>query len=309
MKRTAIACCLVALAGALVVLSPPSGAGTGTTVSVLHGIGPAPSTVDVFVGGTDATEWDLLLDGFEYGELVDIGQLPGGGYNILICTSVDSPPDSVTECPTEDEGGAAVARAAVNGNFGTNIDIPASGNVTVVAAYAGLDEPASGRPTVTVFENDVDCYDEGQGRLGARHAAAAPDVDVLITAEPGPITVSDVAFGEGADADLDAGPATMEIVLASDDSNVLGPEDTPVVEGQLKIEYVVGNPQQQADFALLEQLIDLEPCPVDTTTTTTESTTTTSTTEPEETTTTTTRPTPSPSPVPSPQAYTPTFTG
>jgi len=305
MKRTAIACCLVALAGALVVVASPSGAGaTGATVSVLHGIGPAPSTVDVFVGGTDATEWDLLLEGLEYSELVDIGQLPGGGYNILICEAVPGPPDTITECPVV--GGGAVARAAVNGNFGTNIEIPASGNVTVVAAYAGLDEPAPGRPTVTVFENDVDCYDAGQGRLGARHAAAAPDVDVLITAEPGPITISDVAFGEGLDADLDAGPATMEIVLASDDSNVLGPDDTPVVEGQLKIEYVVGNPQFEAGFALLEQLIDLEPCAVDTTTTTTESTTT-STTEPDETTTTTS--TTIPAPVPSPQPLTPVYTG
>jgi serine protease inhibitor ecotin len=305
MKRTAIACCLVALAGALVVVASPSGAGSaGTTVAVLHGLGPAPSTVDVYVGETDATEWDLLLEGLNYSELVEVGPLAGGGYNILLCNAVAGPAETITECPGMD---GTVVKAAVNGNFGTNIEIPASGNVTVVAAYSGPDGPAAGRPTVTVFENDVDCYEAGQGRLGARHAAAAPDVDVRITAEPGPITISDVAFGEGLDADLDTGPASMEVVLASDESNVLGPTDTPVVEGQLKIEYVVGNPQFEAGFALLEQLIDLEPCRVETTTTTTESTTTTSTTEPEETTTTTS--TTIPAPVPSPQPLTPVYTG
>lgn len=297
MKRSA-ALVVSMLIGALLVAAVPSGAGiSGPDVFVLHGLGPAPTTVDIYAGGTDATEWGLMLEAVDYTDLADVGTLPPGGHNILICNAVTDPDPTVTSCP---EG-------AQNGNFGTNITLPSSGSVTIVAAYAGLDEPAAGRPTVVVFENDISCFDPGQGRLGARHAAAAPDVDVLITAEPGPITVSDVAFGEGVDADLDTGPATMEIVLSSDDSNVLGPAATPVPDGALRIEYVVGNPQQDAQFELLEQVIDLDPCPVDTTTTTTSttSTSTTTTTEPDETTTTTAPPA-QPAPI---VPAVPTFTG
>ena len=60
-----------------------------------------------------------------------------------------------------------------------NADLPAGGNVTLVAH---LD--ASGKPTITPFVNDVSSVPAGQARLVVRHTAAAPAVDVLAGGTP-----------------------------------------------------------------------------------------------------------------------------
>jgi hypothetical protein len=286
MKRVFVLVATAAVIAGLAFLPSGAGAGGGANVTVLHGIGPAPSTVDIYLGATDATEWDLLLEAVDYGQSADLGVVPAGGYNVLICAAVTDPAATVSSCP---EG-------AVNGNSGTNAEVPASGDVTLVAAYAGPDEPAAGRPTVVAFVNDVDCYEAGDGRLGARHAATAPAVNILVGGDP---VLEDVVFGQGADLTVPAGDYEVEIQLASDDSTVLGPTTVTVNEGELLVLYAVGNPQQDANFDVLTTTHQLEPCPVETTTTT----------APEETTTTSTTAPPVAPPPAQPQAQPATFTG
>lgn len=260
MKRVIAAAMGTLLLAALAFLSSSADAGGGATVSVLHGIGPAPQTVDIYLGPTDATEWDLLLESVDYGDLAELGTVPGGGYNVLICTDEPGPADDpITGCVEP----ASPARFAVNGNFGTNITIPDSGNVTIVASYS---DPEFGRPTVQVFENDVSCYEAGDGRLGARHAATLDPVDVLVDGE---VVLDGVAWGEGADLDVPAGDYEVEIQLDADNSTVLGPTTVTVEEGQLLVLYAVGNIQFDANPDVLTQTIDLDPCPVETTTTST----------------------------------------
>jgi hypothetical protein len=283
MRRALVPAAVAVVIAAAAFLPSGAGAGGGANVTVLHGIGPAPSTVDVYLGGTDATEWDLLLPAVDYGQSADLGVVPTGGYNVLICLADESPAETIESCPT----------SAVNGNGGTNVDVPASGDVTLVAAYAGPDEPAPGRPTVVAFVNDVSCYQPGEGRLGARHAAAAPAVDILVDGDP---VLEDVVWGVGADLPVPAGDHEVEVRLASDGTTVLGPTTVSVAEGELLVLYAVGNPQFEAAFDVLTTTTALEACPVETTTTT----------EPGETTTTSIPPTPAPpaSPQPAPATFT-----
>jgi hypothetical protein len=282
-NRTLSALAVGALLLAVMIFAAgPSDAGeaAGAEVSVLHGIGPAPSTVDIYLGPADATEWDLLLADVSYGDLAALGTVAAGNYNALVCNAVAPPEETIAAC----------AAGAVNGNTGTNFVVPASGSITLVAAYSGPDTATAGRPTVVGYTNDVSCVDEGDGRLGARHAATAPAVDVLVD---GTVVLADVVWGAGADLTVPAGTYEVEIQLSSDGTTVLGPVDVDVAEQELLVLYAVGNPQFEAAFDVLVQSIELPACP------------------PPPTTTTTTAPpvTPEPATPAVPVTATPTFTG
>jgi Domain of unknown function (DUF4397) len=260
MKRLIVGA-VVVLAAAFFAGAPTSGAGvSATTVNLLHGVGPGPDTVDVYVApGVGPSEWDLLADDVDYTDFLNTGDADAGDYNFLVCTAVAAPLDTITGCA---DNGAS----SVNGNFGTDVTIPAVDSVTVVIAYAGLDEAVAGRPTVVVFEDDLDCVATDEtGRLAINHAAALSDVNVLVD---GTEEFSDVAFGEGGDLDLAAGSYDVEITNSSDDSSVV--DDSATVEGATStVLYAVGNPQFDAPFELLAVNFPLDGCDQPTTTTTT----------------------------------------
>lgn len=259
-------------------------AGGGAEVTVIHGIGPGSNPVDVYVDGA------LVLEDVQFEDQASIGTVPAGTYNVQLCNHVGAAVDPLP--------GAGCPNGAVNSNVGSDVTVPAGAeNVTLVAAYAGPDEPAAGRPTVAAFVNDVACYEAGDARVSATHAAFAPPVDVLAD---GSALFEDLAFGENQTADVPADSYDVLVELASDGTDVLDLGSVALAEGVNTNAIVVGNPQQDANYSVIVQTIELEPCPVDTTTTTTSTTSTTTTTI---VTTTTTQP-----PV-QPQRLTPTYTG
>lgn len=251
----------VALAVGLVPLAD-AGAGTipegGPGITIVHGIGPGPAAVDIYLGETDATEWDLVLAGFEYGE-VETADLPAGGYNVLICTAAADPGETITACA---DNGAM----AVNGNSGTNVDVEAGVSELWVAAYG---DPEFGRPVVIAFPIDLSCVEPtADARATAVHAATAPPVDVLaapVGADPAPI-VEDLAWGELAAIDVPAGEYDVAVELT---------DGTPVLDATVPLDarfntaaIVVGNPQFEASFQPLVVRFPLEECVVPTTQTT-----------------------------------------
>jgi hypothetical protein len=260
MRRTMmiVGAVVTVLVGSMAGVSP-AGAGGGAAVTVVHGIGPAPSAVDVYIGETDATEWDSVdaLDGIEYGESVDLGDLPAGGYNLLICTAAVVQVQTITSCA--DNG-----QQTVNGNSGSNVDLVAGVPEMWIAAYG---EPGFGRPVVLEIEPDLACVEaDANARVQAVHAATADPVNVLAD---GTEVIADLAHGESAALDVPSAAYDIEVELAADDSPVLavnGFTPSPLVNTAV---IVVGNPQFDADFDVVTATFDLAACPVVTTTTTT----------------------------------------
>jgi hypothetical protein len=251
----------IALAAVIAIvasLAPAAIASAGGTaaVTVVHGIGPAPQPVDVYVGGTDATEWDLAIGGLEFGESVDAGELPAGGYNVLICTEAgDSPLETITACT---DNGAQ----SVNGNFGTNVDLAAGVPEIWLAAYG---DPEFGRPTVLEVEPDLSCVEaDADARATAVHAATAPEVNVLVDGDE---VVSDLAYSESAALDVPAGQYDVAVELTTGDP-VLDLTDVELAAETNTVVFVVGNPQFDAPFEVVTTTFPLEPCDVPTTTTT-----------------------------------------
>jgi hypothetical protein len=248
---------LVAAAGLLVAVAPATNVSAGGTadLTVVHGIGPAPQTVDVYVGPTDATEWDLAIAGLEFGESVDAGALPAGGYNVLICTEADGDPLETISACTENDA------QAVNGNSGTNVDLAAGVPEIWVAAYG---DPSIGRPTVLEVEPDLDCVEaDADARVTAVHAATAPAVNVL--ADDAEV-ISDLAYSEFVALDVPAGSYDLAVELTTGDPVL----DLPGVElpaDTNTVVFVVGNPQFDAPFGVVTTDFPLEPCDVPTTTT------------------------------------------
>ncbi|MEO5900912.1 MAG: DUF4397 domain-containing protein [Ilumatobacteraceae bacterium] len=145
------------LAGMLLAAWPVSSAGAApaATVSLMHGIPGAP--VDVVVDGA------VVIPGFQPGTMQDISQFAG---------------QTLKNVEVRAAGTATVVIGPI-----PSLAVPASGNWTVIAH---LD--ASGKPTLTPFENDTSSLAAGQGRLIVRHTAAAPAVDVVLADGTRPFT-------------------------------------------------------------------------------------------------------------------------
>jgi hypothetical protein len=251
----------IALAAAVAIvasLAPSAIASAGGTadVTVVHGIGPAPQPVDVYVGGTDATEWDLAIADLQFGESVDAGALPAGGYNVLICAPASGAPlETITACIDNEA-------QAVNGNSGTNVDLAAGVPEMWVAAYG---DPEFGRPGVLEVEPDLSCVEaDADARATAVHAATAPEVNVLVDGDE---VVSDLAYSESAALDVPAGAYDIAVELTTGDP-VLDLTDVDLAAETNTVVFVVGNPQFDAPFEVVTTTFPLEPCDVPTTTTT-----------------------------------------
>jgi hypothetical protein len=256
MRRLALLL-VAALVAAIVPMSlAGAGAGPTTDVEFLHGLGNSPgdNPVDVYVGDTDATSWDLELPDQGFADFIELGFFSAGGINVLLCEAVPAPNATITGCADNDA-------SAINGNFGTNVDIPAVASITLVAAYDGSSGGASGRPTVTPFENDITCVEPGNGRLSVANAGMAGEGDVLVdgTVE-GTIDYGDQLIGELAEGLYDV---TLDADVQVDSL------DTPVDALVSSTIYAVGNPQFEASFQFISTTFDVPECAQPTTTTTT----------------------------------------
>lgn len=208
--KTRIMAGTVAGAFLLAALAVPisASAATNAQLSVLHGV--PGLTVDVWVNGK------LTLNDFKPGTLAGPLSLPPGTYSVAITAS---------------DATSATDKVAIG-----PVDLPLAdgGNYTAVAHL----DPA-GKPTATLFTNDISKTTPGQGRLTVRHVAAAPAVDVLAGTAP---VIK--ALTNPKEQILNLAPATVSasvVAAGTTTPALIGPADVPVVEGQNTIVYAYGS--------------------------------------------------------------------
>jgi hypothetical protein len=171
--------------------------------------------VDVYVNG------DLTLPSFAPGTVTDPLSLPPGSYDVAIVPAGGDPSSPAIS------GSAAVS---------------AGDNVSLVAH---LD--ASGAPTLSAFANNVKAAGYGRSRFVARHAAAAPAVDVLLRRCYGWkwlrwARLRGIENGEQKEARVWPGLYAASVNLAGDRrAVVLGPASLPLREGRFYAVYAVGS--------------------------------------------------------------------
>lgn len=220
---------LTALAVATIAFAHPAAA-QDARVHLIHGI-PGVD-VDVEVDGSN------VFEGFAFGDTQDLSSFAGATLEAVKVKVAG------TDTVAIDAG---------------DIAVPASGNYTVIAH---LD--ADGTPSLAVFENDTSSIAAGSGRLTVRHAAAAPEVDILAN---GDVAFAGVPNGAGGGADLPAGTISATVVPAgASEPVVIGPADLPITAGSNLIVYAVGSLSDDTLTVLTESISGLgsSPSSVDT---------------------------------------------
>jgi hypothetical protein len=210
---------LLAAAAAAVPAATASAATGDATLSVLHAVPDV--TVDVYLDGKRA------LDDFTPGTLAGPMMVPAGAHQLAITAS-----------------DAADASEPVIGPVDVTLD--AGGNYTAVAH-----DDTSGKPTATLFTNDVSATPAGQGRLIVRHVAAAPAVDVLAGGEA---VVSNLSNPDEQALELPAGTVSASVAATGTTDPVIGPADVAVTAGADTIVYAWGSLDDQ-NLALATQTI------------------------------------------------------
>lgn len=189
------------------------------TVTVVHGV--PDLEVDVWVNG------DALLPGFTFGTVTDALTLPAGDYDIEIYPA-----------GTDPEGNDPA--------LADTVTLPAGANASIVAH---LD--ADGAPMLSVFVNDTSAIDAGNGRVTARHVAAAPTVDIL--ANDGALFAGVSNPQEGV-ADVPADTYDVKIVPAGATEPVVFQTDLTIPEGTNVIVYAIGSLEGES-FTVAAQTI------------------------------------------------------
>jgi hypothetical protein len=209
---------LFAASAALAI--PASAQEADAQLSVLHGV--PDLTVDVYVNG------ELTLDDFEPGDLAGPLDLPAGTYTVAI-TAADATDDS---------------EPAIG-----PVDLPLEGGMNYTAV-AFLD--ADGNPTAALFDNDTSAAGAGEGKLTARHVAAAPEVDVIVAGGSVGTFVNGEQIGPAAlaageyDVVLEAGGEPVPTTPSTD--------AVPVTEGVNTIAYAWG---EASDLQIAVQTVNL----------------------------------------------------
>ncbi len=176
------------------------------TVTVVHGV--PDLEVDVWANG------EALLPGFTFGTVTDPLTLPAADYDIEIYPAGADP-------------------ASTDPALADTVTLPAGANASIVAH---LDE--AGSPTLSVFVNDTSTIDAGNGRVTARHVAAAPTVDVLAD---GGALFSGVSNPNEGVADVPAATYNVQIVPAGATEPVVFETDLDIPEGTNVIVYAIGS--------------------------------------------------------------------
>jgi hypothetical protein len=248
------------LAGVTVLPATVSSAAPGDAqLTIVHGLGPAPAAVDVYVDGA------LTITDFQYEEQ-QTAELPGGTYTVEICGAVPAPPATLPD------SGCEVSANFPNG--GVDITVANNTSYTVVAQYAGAGE-AVGRPTVVAYVNDLSCIEPGLGRMAFINAATVTEDDEgPIVSEQQAVDVFfgvDLAFvdvtGQSPPETADIAPTTFDLGVRNQVDEVLL---TGGIQSPLSFNFTtifVGNPTQEAAYDLLTINYAIEECVPPTTTT------------------------------------------
>ena len=200
-----------ALALFIGISAAPGTALAENRIYVVHGIPGA--VVDVYVNGGQ------VLNDFTFGTIVGPLALGAGDYAIEI----------------KDAEGAALI-------YAETLTIPAGDNLNIsIAAHLN----AAGTPDLTPFINANTEIDADQARLGVRHAAYAPAVDVVVRGKDG-VVLPGVTSGQGAVLDLAATPHTVWLRVSRNGGPgnarpVLNPVNLELEEGQAVYVFAVGS--------------------------------------------------------------------
>jgi Domain of unknown function (DUF4397) len=198
---------VAALAATIALGTPAStGAADKPVINLMHGIPGA--TVDVLVDGA------VVIPGFAPGKMQDLSSFAGQTLKNV-------------------EVRAAGTTTVVIGPI-PELAVPASGNWTVVAH---LD--ASGKPTLTPFENDIKALAAGKGRLTVRHTAAAPAVDILLADGSRPFT--NLVNPKSVAGDLPAGTIAGAKVAPTGGDPIADVPSVDLKAGTNLIVYAVGS--------------------------------------------------------------------
>ncbi len=218
---------LAAAASTLALVAPVGAQSTDTSsVYVVHGVPGVP--VDVYVDGA------LTLEDFQPAAVAGPLTLPAKDYRIQVFAAA----------PGATEATAATRTDAVV--IDETETVPGGVNVSVVAHWADATSLA-----LTPFVNDVSAASVPNGRLEIRHAAAAPEVDIVAAGAPVAPFVG-LSTGDSAKADLPAGDYPTGIAAANTTA-VLVPAPVTVKRGAYSIVYAVG--RFGNDFTLISQEI------------------------------------------------------
>lgn len=255
MKRIIPAVAVVLFA----VLGPVTAtqAAGNASVTFVQGIGPAPKPIDVYIDDV------LVSSNLAYTNSQQLS-VAEGSHVVKLCNHDAAPPNPLAgACPS----------GAVNQNGGDTVAVVGGSSYTMVGAYApsGATE---GRPTVLLFQDDLACT-SNDARMDIYHAAAfAGDVDLMYQAQLIADNVPPAGIGR---AHGSPKTADVQVLKASDQSVLVNEAGVTTTAQQLTIKIFVGNPQQNAGYALITRQVTLTGCPT-TTTTTVVTTSTTSTT-------------------------------
>ncbi len=196
------------------------------TVTVVHGV--PDLEVDVWVNG------EATLEGFTFGTVTDPLTLPAGDYEIEIYPAGTDP---------EGNDPALAGSASVTAGL----------NATIVAHLT-----EAGDPTLSVFVNDTSAIDAGNGRVTARHTAAAPTVDILAGDDP---LFAGVANPQEGVADVPADTYPVSIVPAGATEPVVFETDLEIPEGTNVIVYAVGSLEGESFMVLAQSISGLGSAP------------------------------------------------
>ena len=220
LRSTALVGAALLLAPAAVLLSSsPAGAATDAKVSVFHGI-PGVE-VNVYVNGK------ITLTDFKPGAMAGPLSLPAGTYKVEV-TSYAA--DKSAGKKTADVIGPA------------NIPVAAGHNYTIAAHLT-----TAGKPTATVFDNDISKLPAGKGRVTVAHVANAPTV--AITANGGTL-IKSLSNPNSASAVVPA--ATYKVGVVAGGKTVYS-TSLPVAAGVNTIVFAYGT--YPATFAVAAQKI------------------------------------------------------
>jgi hypothetical protein len=216
-----------ALIGAALILAPaavflsasPAGAASNAKVSVFHGI-PGVD-VNVYVNGK------ITLTDFKPGAMAGPLSLPAGTYKVEV-TSYAA--DKAAGKKTADVIGPA------------NIPVKGGHNYTIAAHLT-----TGGKPTATVFDNDISMLAAGKGRVTVAHIANAPTV--AITANGGTL-IKSLSNPNSASAVVPA--ATYKVGVVAGGATVFS-TSLPVAAGVNTIVFAYGT--YPATFAVAVQKI------------------------------------------------------
>ncbi|HTY71568.1 MAG TPA: DUF4397 domain-containing protein [Actinomycetes bacterium] len=221
LRSTALigAALLLAPAAVLVAAGPAGAASNDAKVSVFHGI-PGVD-VNVYVNGK------ITLKDFKPGAMAGPLSLPAGTYKVEV-TSYKA--DKAAGKKTADVIGPA------------NIPVAAGHNYTIAAHLT-----TAGKPTATVFDNDISGLAAGKGRVTVAHVADAPTV--AITAN-GATLIKSLSNPESASAVVPA--ATYKVGVVAGGKTVFS-TSLPVAAGANTIVFAYGT--YPSTFAVAVQKI------------------------------------------------------